>query len=340
MPGLVIPIFIPHLGCTHRCVFCNQNTITGHEATELKDPEEYVNLEIIKWLNWTKSRDNSSTEVAFFGGNFTGLTLAYQDKLLSAVKPFFSSGKVDSIRISTRPDNITENTPLYLKSMGVQVVELGVQSMNSAVLAASGRDYPAKTVKKAITILKEHKFKIGVQLMIGLPGETTASQVAGVRELIKQKPDFARIYPTLVIKGSKLARDYEESKYKPLSMNKAIALAARVMEKLKNANIPVVRTGLQPSMELEKNLLAGPYHPAFGECVKSRLLFKELLKKIIPLDYKKNHIKVLINPADQSILRGNRNINFKKLAGLGILPKISIEEDLEQKRYTVTCREN
>lgn len=334
-PPLVIPLFIAHQGCPHRCVFCNQESITGRGQAERRPvcaPE--VTATIDTWLARSGDSHDRSVQVAFYGGSFTGLPRAYQEELLAAVHPYLAQGRVQAIRLSTRPDCIDPETVSFLKGSGVEVVELGVQAMDDRVLAASGRGHTAAQVREAFRFLQEGGMQVGGQLMIGLPGESTVSALAGARSLAALAPDFVRIYPTLVVRGSGLAQRYAAGRYRPLSLSRAVALAAGLKTVFDQHHVPVVRMGLQPSLSLEQDLLAGPYHPAFGELVLARIFFNRVRTLLagIPAGMTRT---LSIAPADLSIFRGQRNCSVQRLTALGLAARMQLHLDPEQPRHTV-----
>ncbi len=276
MTPLVIPIFIAHQGCPHRCIFCDQHSITGKAAGEEHQvTPASVKKEIEDWLAHSEDRKKRQVQVAFYGGSFTGLPVARQKELLDAVKPFIEQGTVQKIRLSTRPDYVNEEIAEFLDKHDVGVVELGVQSLDEEVLKASGRGHSVQQSMEAVKLLKQSGFSVGVQLMCGLPGDSTVKLINTANMVVDLAPDFVRIYPALVIKGSGLARMYRDGSYKPLSLNKAVAQVSLLKTIFEQHNIKVVRVGLQPSEELREKVLGGPYHPAFGELVASRRLFKK-----------------------------------------------------------------
>lgn len=339
MPPFVIPFFIVHQGCPHRCVFCNQQGITGTAEQNCRAITVVeVREQIEAWLSRPRRHPERQVQVAFYGGTFTGLSRQRQEELLGAVRPFIDKGLVHSIRISTRPDGVDDETGGFLNDHGVRTVELGVQSLDEKVLQRSGRDYSPVRVEQAFAMLKKAGLRVGGQLMIGLPGETTVQALAGARRLAALRPDCVRIYPTLVVRGSELAELYQAGNYCPLSLNKAVALTARLKEIFAAHNIPVIRMGLQPGTSLEESLLAGPYHPAFGELVLSRLLFKktrQVLAGVVseygPLQTR----KLCIAAADQSLFRGQRNASFNRLQALGLLQGVETVFSPHQARHTV-----
>lgn len=318
---LVIPIFITHQGCPHRCLFCNQQPITGAPEPEgAACPADLVTAEISTWL--ARPHRRSRVQVAFYGGSFTGMALDAQRALLSAVQPFIKGGQVDGIRLSTRPDYVNQETPAFLRSFGVETVELGVQSMDQEVLDRSLRGHSVRQVEAAIAILKQAGFRTGAQLMIGLPGETPRSAVMGARRLAALQPDFARLYPALVISGSGLESVYRRGQYRPLSLQRAVILTARLMAILEQAGVAVVRTGLQPSQELEASLVAGPYHPAFGELVKARIFFNEVRRRLSP--WRGRPCCLVVAARDRSLFSGHKKCSLGRLEALGLLEQTAV----------------
>ena len=335
MSLLVIPIFIAHQGCPHRCIFCDQHTITGHSALEDPPVSPATVKEIIEqWLDHPRKERRNDVQVAFYGGSFTGLPIERQKELLSAVISYIDTGQVNSIRISTRPDYVDEQIIAVLKEYSVSIVELGIQSLDLSVLEASARGHSVEQSESAIQFLKEKGFTVGAQLMCGLPRDSTNKLLATARRVAELAPDFVRIYPALIIKGSGLEKLYLGDAYKPLSLLKAVALTCRMKNIFDEHHIKVVRMGLQPSEDLEKKVLAGPYHPAFGELVISRALFKQARKLLRQM--MQNGEKCLsIAAADESAFRGPNNVSMKRLAALGLLDGVELVFDKEQARNSV-----
>lgn len=315
---LVIPIFIPHLGCPHDCLFCNQQKISGHDREEARPP---IALTIDVWLE--RKKDRNQVQVAFFGGSFTCLPKSEQAVMLSAVQPFIASGKVDTIRLSTRPDCIDVEICALLKEYGVGVVELGAQSLSDTVLQKSLRGHTANATRHAFRLLNDAGIQVGLQLMPGLPGETSASFLRGIDEVVGLQPSFVRLYPALVVKQSGLEKLYHAGRYRPLSLKKAIALTARSYQKLTEAGIRVVRMGLQPSALLEDNVVAGPYHPAFGELVQSRLWLKKIRAGLVALGPEQK-LLIHISEKDMSAAVGMKKQNTKRLEVLGFSGRFTI----------------
>lgn len=329
--SLIIPVFIPHQGCPRQCLFCNQISISGQQRQTVEDGK-YVSQTIVKWLD--RSRTHDTVQVAFYGGSFTCLATARQEQLLAAVQPFLQSGQVNSVRLSTRPDCVSEAVCDFLLTKGVQTVELGVQSLDDRVLTASKRGHSAQQSLEAAVMLKEKGLHLGIQLMPGLPGETTRSFAATVRQVVDLQPEFVRLYPTLVVKGSGLAESYRKKEYHPLSMNRAVALCCMAKEHLDRVGVTIIRMGLQASESLESELLAGPYHPAFGEMVSGRIWFRKVRRLLAacPADKK---VRLRISSRDMSTFVGQKRVNMKRLDTLNLLARLELTTDKNMDRGTM-----
>ena len=276
----ILPIFIPHAGCPHQCVFCNQRTISGQKTAALPGAK----AQIQRWLQWLRpSKDN---EAAFYGGSFTGLDMDLQKQLLALTDELLEQGIIGSVRLSTRPDYINAEVLSLLREHRVELVELGVQSLDDAVLQKAERGHTVEAVYAAHKLLKEYGFKTGIQLMVGMPGQDFASVQDTAARVAQLRPDIARIYPLLVIKDTPLAHNYEQGSFVPISLEEAVEQSAYLYKTLTQAGIKVIRIGLQPDEELcaAGNIVAGPFHPAMGELVKSRVLrnhFTPMLQELV-----------------------------------------------------------
>jgi histone acetyltransferase (RNA polymerase elongator complex component) len=332
MAPLVIPIFISHQGCPHRCIFCDQFTISGSAARGgLSPSRQEVSKTIELWLGRPGRKRKSGVQVAFYGGSFTGLNRRRQEELLGAVQPYIRAGRVESVRVSTRPDYIDATALSLLRKYSVDIVELGIQSLAQDVLELSCRGHTAQQAKEAVSLLQQEGFTVGVQVMCGLPGDTTAKAMQTAEKVAALAPDFVRIYPVLVLRGSGLEFMYRQGIYRPPSLLRAIALCSRMKTLFDRHCIRVVRMGLQPSRELEEKVVAGPYHPAFGELVLSRHLFKEA-RKVLRRREPAQKLRLGVAAADESAFRGRNNASVKKLGGLGLLNGVELVFDREQQR--------
>lgn len=317
----ILPIFIPHAGCPHQCVFCNQKTISGQKNAAESGARE----QIARWLQWL--RPSLENEAAFYGGSFTALDSDLQERLLLLTDELLERGIIGSVRLSTRPDYIDDKKLELLRKHGVRLVELGVQSLDDRVLEAVGRGHTAADVVQAMKRLRAYNFKTGLQLMVGMPQQSFSSLQDTVAQVIELQPDIARIYPLLVIKGTPLAESWAKGEFQPLSLEEAVCQSAWVYDKFMTNGIKVIRVGLQPDDELcsPGNILAGPFHPSMGELVQSFLLRERLTDKLLAV---KGAERIVIScPAQmESKLRGMKNSNIKYWQQLLAPAKIVVEK--------------
>lgn len=298
-----IPVFVPHKGCPNDCVFCNQKKITGAGEAETLDKAEEI---IVEHLS-TMERPYFA-EIAFFGGSFTGIDVLMQKQYLEIAKKYVDMGKVDGIRLSTRPDYISKEILDMLKSYGVTAVELGAQSMDDEVLLKNRRGHTAETTKEATALLKEYGFETGLQMMTGMYGSDAQTDIFTGREIATLMPDTVRIYPTVVLGETALEMMYKDGKYIPPSLNESVEVCAALYRIFEQKNIKIIRTGLQSTdIICEKgSIIAGAYHSAFGELVRSRLLRDEMEEKV------KSGMRVIEVPQKQlSAAIGQRKSNIK-----------------------------
>ncbi|QWV94451.1 radical SAM protein [Geomonas oryzisoli] len=336
MRPLLVPFFISHQGCPHRCVFCNQVRVAGAAGT-LPTPAQLLHR-IEEYHLGAPARQ---LEVAFYGGSFTAMPRRDQEGLLLPLQPLLRAGALQSVRLSTRPDAVDPDTARFLKRHGVATVELGVQSLHAEVLELSGRGHGADEVERSVAVLKEAGIEVGIQLMPGLPGDTPQRALASLRRALDLKPAFLRIYPTLVIEGTELARRYREGSYRPLDLPQAVTLCKEMLEAAGRAGIPVIRFGLQPTSELDSPgvVLAGPYHPAFGQLVESELCFDRMCDLLdgVPAG---SRVSFGAPPGRVSDLVGQRRANLHRLAArYGVTASVSEEHDLAPDVISLTWDE-
>ncbi len=332
---LIIPIFIPHFGCPHQCIFCNQQSITGASGSDASGAipsETEIHSIIHQYLEFKK--DRSWTEVSFFGGNFLGLAPANIVGLLDQVAPFVASGQINGIRFSTRPDTIDKNRLDLIRPYPVSTVELGVQSMNARVLNQSHRGHTAKDTLSAVALLKKENCQIGLQMMTGLPGDNDTLCLETARQIIGLKPDFVRIYPTLVLAGSPLAVAYKAGKYRPQSLEASVDLLKKLYLLFQENQIEVIRMGLQASESLDDpaTVLAGPYHPALGHLVFSKILLDTAIEKIRKktASAKKtanDTVTLTVHPKSLSRMQGLNKTNLDILKQLFGVQHIDLKTD-------------
>lgn len=307
---IIIPIFIPHKGCPHDCSFCNQKKIAG-EGTDVNVDE--VSLTINTQLENLKDIKKFK-EVAFYGGSFTGLSKDQQVQFLELAYTKKKQGLINDIRISTRPDYINEEILDTLTSYGVSIIELGVQSTDYNVLKLNNRGHTKQDVLEAVALIRERKFQLGLQMMVGLYGDTEEKLLNTADDIISCKPDFVRIYPTIVIKDTFLEKLYLDRVYNPIDLDRAVYLCKQLVLKFNKHNIPIIRLGLQATEEISigKSIVTGPYHPAFRELVETEIYKDKIESKINgEKDFKAFTLKIYCNPRECSKISGYCQTNKK-----------------------------
>lgn len=307
-----IPIFVPHKGCPHDCVFCNQKRITG----KTDDVDEIIIKETIKKYLKTlpKNSDENRIEVAFFGGSFTGIELDMQRRFLSTAYEYVLSGDVFGIRLSTRPDYIDDEILAQLKKYGVTTIELGVQSMVDDVLKESNRGHTSSDVVRAVFKIKEYGFSLGLQMMTGLVGDTAQYSHITADKIIELSPDFVRIYPTLVLKDTKLEDLYKSGEYEPSTVGESVSLCKELLKKFNKANIKVIRIALQTTDEISKNgsVVAGPFDEQFRELVENEIYFDEIYNILKRINC--TSPTVYVNNRELSKAVGRKRKNIERLS--------------------------
>lgn len=320
-----IPIFISHFGCPNSCVFCNQKKINGRETdVTIED----LKLTIETYLKTLPKK--SKKEVAFFGGTFTGISMELQKSYLETTYEYIKKGEIDGIRLSTRPDCISEEIVAQLKKYGVTAVELGVQSLDEEVLLATERFYPVDMVKRACDIIKKAGISLGIQLMIGLPKSTLKKDYDTALKALEMKPEMVRIYPTLVIKGTKMAKMYEKDEYRALTIEEAVERTRKIYALLEYNGVNVIRVGLQPSEDLQEDgvIISGPFHPAFRELVETEIYY-DFFKKIIQ---KEERLEIIANEKSVSKLVGIKKANRIRLKDYF---KLTIDNEIERDNIII-----
>lgn len=312
----IIPIFIPFLGCPHDCAFCNQVKITNYKDNINK---ENTIRQINQYLSYFPKNENLK-EIAFFGGSFTGLDEKVMISYLEIALNYKKKGIIDRIRLSTRPDYINNSILDILKKYEVDVIELGIQSLDNEILNANERGHSKEDSIRASKLIKDYGFKLGHQIMPGLYKDSFDKAIKTGLESIKMNPDMVRIYPTLVIKDTKLEKLYKEGLYNPLSLDEAIEISSRLYMIYSYKNIPVIRIGLQPTENIndKKDVVAGPFHPSIRQLVETNI-HKIYLEELINKYRLKDKIKIHTSNREISIIAGNKKANknyFYKKYGL------------------------
>lgn len=314
----IIPLFIPFLGCPHDCAFCNQIKITNYKDTMDKSK---LRLEIEKNLSYFKDEEKLK-EIAFFGGSFTGLSEEVMVGYLEIAGQYKKKGIIDRIRLSTRPDYINNSILDLLKNYSVDIIELGIQSLDQEVLDNNDRGHSVDDSIYASKLIKEYGFSLGHQIMPGLFTDTFEKSIDTAIKSIKLKPDMVRIYPTLVIKETKLSNLYKAGIYQPLSLDSGVEIASELAILYKYSKIPIIRIGLQPTENINygKDVIAGPFHPAIRQLVEANI-YKKYLEFLIEKYKISDEILIACKDQDISLIAGNKKANktyFYKKYGINI----------------------
>lgn len=322
----IIPVFIPHAGCPHQCAFCNQVLIA--DRPDQTPSEEVIAADISRFLTYQQPH-HEAPQISFYGGTFLGIGKERILKFLGVAARFVSRGQADSIRFSTRPDTITAAMLDLIQRFPVRTIEIGVQSMDDTVLRLSQRGHTALDTRRSVKLLKERGYAIGLQMMVGLPGQNESSAMTTALEIAGLLPDFVRIYPTIVLKNSRLETWYRGGSYEPLSIVAAVSQTKKLYRLFQEKQIPVIRMGLQASDSLHvgTTIVAGPYHPAFGHLVLSEIFLEKavrLLQQMGPLSKK---ITLRVHPRSISKMRGLQNGNIERLLGRFDLEAVIVVAD-------------
>ncbi len=333
--ALIIPIFIMNSGCPHRCIFCNQKITAGNFP--LKITKEFFDSEVKSYLAWNKDKSRK-VEIAFYGGSFTGVDPVYQEELLSWAYSFIQKKLVHSIRISTRPDYITESNLPILKKYGVTTIEIGAQSFIDEVLIFSQRGHDSASIVNALITLKDHGFRTGLHLMVGLPKDTKDGFIYSLDKTIELQPDTVRIHPVIVFSETALAEKLRKGEYKPLELSDAVDLCRMAWEKLSAAGIRIIRIGVQLTPEMEKDgvVLAGPIHPALGSLVLSSIFYHHIINFLDKLSADTKELRFGLSERDMSNFRGLNNRNISAIKKLYPRTNLIVESNTSQRRGVIS----
>ena len=315
-----ISVFVPHMGCPHRCSFCDQNSITG---TGFQVTPEDIDA-AVSAAKRSPKYSTQDTELAFFGGSFTAIDRSFTEPLLKKAKEYIDSGVISGIRISTRPDYIDDDILTYLKKYGVTAIELGAQSMDDDVLRLNLRGHTAEDVRNASHAIKESGFELGLQMMTGLYGSDRQKDEMTAESIIAIAPKTVRIYPAITLKGTLLERFFNEGKYTPPSLDETVELCAKLYGRFVKNGIRVIRLGLH-SIEKE-SYAAGPWHPSFGELCESRIMLDLLLEKL--LSEPTGEYFLHFSPQDVSKMTGQKRKNINTLKEMGYICSVLPREDI------------
>ena len=304
-----IPIFIPERACPFQCIYCNQQKITGKDAAI--DFDEIRNT-IEEYLS-SIPKTNSEIQIAFFGGTFTAMDEAEQIEFLKLATPYIADGSIRGIRISTRPDNINQHILNILKQYGVTHIELGAQSLDNDVLHKSHRGHDYESVVKASALINSNDFGLGLQMMIGLPGDTIEKSKETARKIIQLGALETRIYPTLVIKDTALHTLYNRGTYTAITTEEAVRQSAEVYNIFEASQVKVLRIGLYPDDNLlENEVVAGPDMYNFKEKVMTQVWWQKL-SALIDKESPSQQIRISVSPRQINHAIGYQAANRKRL---------------------------
>lgn len=329
----IIPIFIPEEACPNRCVYCNQYTISSKAKTPSIKETRAVIDEMLKSMP-----QEAEKEIAFFGGNFTGIDPSLMIEYLRCAKGYIDRGAVNAVRVSTRPDYIDDGKLSLLKSFGVNAIELGAQSMDDGVLSASQRGHSAEETVRASKLITGYGFELGLQMMIGLPKDNAKLAGYTARRIVELKAKTTRIYPCLVLDGTDLHKSFDKGGYIPMSLTDAVNTCADIVPIFEEAGIRIMRVGLHPSEELSRPgaVIAGPYHSSFYSLVKSELWRRAFAS--IPSDYGATDIDIFVNPKEASSACGYCSSNKKFLMKAGKKLRLLHDTSLKGRDFYVRNR--
>lgn len=323
-----ISIFVPHAGCPHQCSFCNQKTISGQQFVPKADDVHRICRQALEEV-----KDKENCEIAFFGGSFTAIDRDYMISLLDTAKCYLGENRFKGIRISTRPDFIDKEVLDILKSYGVTSIELGAQSMKNEVLEANERGHTSEDVYKASALIREYGFELGLQMMVGLYKSSVNDERTTMERIIKIRPDTVRIYPVVVLKGTKLAKLYESGEYELMPFDTVVELCGDMLAEFDIQGIDVIKCGLHASDGIEGDMIAGFYHPAFKELCESRI-YRRKMEKIINDSLLKvfkhcfNGVVFAVNPLCISKALGHKKSNVEYFRKQNIDIKVVGDEEI------------
>lgn len=320
MKHINVALFAVHEGCPHLCSFCNQRSISG-SGKRLSAQEVHSAAQTAL----SGGKDVSGGEIAFFGGSFTLIEREHMLSLLQAAREHIDRGEFSGIRISTRPDGIDPEICKILKEYGVTSVELGAQSLNDRVLALNRRGHTAQEVVNASVMLKENGFGLGLQMMTGLYGSEDSDSIETARKIIGLAPETVRIYPTVVLEGTRLAQLMRQGEYTPQSVEQAAELGSILIPMFNAAGIKIIRFGLHSGGSVEGGFLGGAYHPALRELAESRIYYKKALEAA---DGRRGRADIYVNGKELSKMIGQRRENLEKLAAQGLNCSVRAEDSL------------
>ena len=312
MKHINVALFVVHKGCPHMCSFCNQRSISGIQKDITAADVHEAAVTAIASLTEAQA---SGGEIAFFGGSFTMVEREYMISLLEAAYEYIEKGIFKGIRISTRPDGINPEICGILKKYGVTAVELGAQSLDNRVLEMNERGHSAEDVENASKMLKEYGFELGLQMMTGLYGSQDSDSISTAEKIIALAPSTVRIYPTVVLKGTRLYELMKNGEFVPKGIPETADLCAKLIPMFENAGIKVIRVGLHSGGGVEEGFAGGAYHPALREICEGRIYFNNALEKLEKLG--EGRYILAVAPSEISKMTGQKKQNLSELREKG-----------------------
>lgn len=301
---MVIPVFLPHAGCNEqRCTYCHQGYITDISEVDLRAR-----------IDGTLSGRSEPCEVGLFGGNIFGIEPAALERIFS----FFDNYRhvINAFRISTKPLPLHEETIAILKQNGVAIIELGMPTFNDAILAAVNRGHTTEDLFYANDRLSNEGFRIALQFMVGLPGETQVDIYRTTENMIRLKPVYVRVYPLVVLRGTELYDLYKNGSFVPDNFDNILYRAIFIYLNALKAGIDVANIGLTANKPIGAAVAGGFYHPAYGFLVQSRAFRLAIEYKIKKLS-NRHKVTVIIHRNDIPLLVGYKRENLAMFASSG-----------------------
>ena len=320
----IIPIFIPHAGCPQRCLFCDQQAVTS--TGDGKINRQRI-METVKSYTETRPDWDRDIELAYFGGSFTSLPMKRQLDLLKIGGELIDEGLIDALRVSTRPDAISEKILGFLSEYGVRTIELGIQSMSDHVLEMSQRGHTADDSRKAAALINQHGFDLIAQIMPGLPKDTESTILETANDVVRMEPSGVRIYPAVDIKGTEMERLYHEGMFEPLSLDEAVRITGLIVRMFQEHDIPVIRIGLSHSRELEKRVVSGPYHESLGALVMEGMMSERIENVVGSLKHIPDPLVIRVHPKLVGAAVGGKKRTIRRLEKTHNLNKVKITGD-------------
>lgn len=319
---MIAPIFLPHLGCGRRCTYCNQDHITGGQAAPLK--------ERIGRLFATLARP---AEVALYGGDILGLPPREIEAVFRLLDPY--RDKIAAMRISVRPRIVAPGVVALLKKYGVRTIEIGAPSFNNAIFARLNRGHTAEDVRSAFRLFRAQGFETGLQVMVGLPGETPDDVRETAANIIDLAPAFIRIYPLVVVEDTPLCRDFRAGRFSPDTLEAAVEKSAFIYASTWTHGIKTIKMGLTANDVLREKVAGGPFHPAFGYLVKSEVFYRAVLARRASSGLSGGSARLSVNRRDVAHLTGHRRANIGRLAEAGVSPEWAEEAGIEEGHFVI-----